>query len=39
MRSLLRAMVARVERIEVGSPTLGVNNVLYGYRSFRATFR
>lgn len=39
MQSLLRAMVARVRHIEVGDPVLGVNNVLHGYRSFRASFR
>ena len=39
MRSLLRAMAARVERIEVGPPALSINNVLYGYRSYRASFR
>jgi cytochrome P450 len=39
MQSLLRAMAARVRSIEVGEPTLFLNNVLYGYRSFRAVFR
>ncbi|MDX2166656.1 MAG: cytochrome P450 [Deltaproteobacteria bacterium] len=39
MDALLRAMVARVGRIEVGDPALAVNNVLCGYRSFRASFR
>jgi cytochrome P450 len=39
MQSLLRAMVPRVQRIEVGEPVLAVNNVLRGYRSFRASFR
>ncbi len=39
MQSLLRAMVARVRHIEVRDPTLDINNVLYGYRSFRAAFR
>ncbi len=39
MQALLRAMVARVGTIEVGPPALGLNNVLYGYQSFRATFR
>jgi hypothetical protein len=32
---VLRAMAARVRRIEVGEPELA----LRGYRSFRATFR
>ena len=39
MQSLLRAMVTRVRRIEVGEPVLALNNVLRGYRSFRAAFR
>jgi cytochrome P450 len=39
MQSLLRAMAARVRRIEVGEPVAAVNNVLRGYRSFRASFR
>ena len=39
MESLLRAMVTRVGRIEVGDPVLALNNVLQGYRSFRASFR
>ncbi len=38
MQALLRAMVTRVRTIEVGPPEIGLNNVLYGYRSFRATF-
>ncbi len=37
--ALLRAMVARVRRIEIGEPTLALNNVLRGYRGFRAAFR
>jgi cytochrome P450 len=39
MQSLLRAMRARVETIEVGPPAIGINNVLYGYRCFQASFR
>ncbi len=39
MQSLLRAMVRRVARIEVGPAEVGMNNVLYGYRGFRAAFR
>lgn len=39
MQALVRAMVARVATIEVGPPEIGLNNVLYGYRSFRAVFR
>jgi cytochrome P450 len=39
MASLLRAMAARVCRIEVGEPVVALNNVLRGYRSFRASFR
>jgi cytochrome P450 len=39
MEALLRAMVARVRRIEIGEPTLALNNVLRGYRGFRVSFR
>jgi cytochrome P450 len=39
MQSLLRAMVRRVATIEVGPAEVGMNNVLYGYRGFRASFR
>jgi cytochrome P450 len=39
MQSLLRAMAARVRHIEVGEPVPALNNVLRGYRSFRASFR
>lgn len=39
MQSLLRAMAARVERIEVGEPEVALNNVLRGYASFAVTFR
>jgi cytochrome P450 len=38
MGALLRAMVARVRRIEIGEPTVALNNVLRGYRAFRASF-
>ena len=38
MHALLRAMVPRVETIEVGEPQFLVNNVLRGHRSFRVTF-
>jgi cytochrome P450 len=38
MQALLRAMVARVRRIDVGEPTVALNNVLRGYRAFRASF-
>ena len=38
MQALLRAMVTRVETIEVGKPQFLVNNVLRGYRSFRVSF-
>ena len=38
-QSLLRAMVTRVRRIEVGEPTVELNNTLRGYRTFRASFR
>jgi cytochrome P450 len=39
MQSLLRAMAARVRRIEVGAPVVAMNNVLRGFRGFRASFR
>ena len=38
LESLLRALVARVRRIEVGAPKILMNNVLRGYASFRAAF-
>jgi cytochrome P450 len=38
MQALLRAMAARVGRIEIGEPTVALNNVLRGYRGFRASF-
>jgi cytochrome P450 len=38
MQSLLRAMVTRVRQIEVGEPVVALNNVLRGYRTFRASF-
>jgi len=39
MQALLRAMVTRVCHIEVDDPVAALNNVLRGYRSFRASFR
>jgi len=39
MEALLRAMAARVRRIEVGEPTIALNNVLRGYGTFHASFR
>jgi len=39
MQCLVRAMAARVHRIEVAQPTIVLNNVLRGYRSFRVAFR
>ena len=39
MESLLRAMVERVQRIEVGEPVILMNNMLRGYASFSAAFR
>lgn len=39
MESLLRAMVERVQRIEVGEPVVLMNNLLRGYSSFGAAFR
>jgi cytochrome P450 len=38
MASLLRAMAARVRRIEVDAPAVALNNVLRGYGSFRVSF-
>jgi cytochrome P450 len=38
LESLLRALVSRVRRIEVGPPNVLMNNVLRGYRGFRAAF-
>src|SRR5262249_15335796 len=37
--SLLRALAARVRRIEVGEPAPRLSNVLRGYRSFPASLR
>lgn len=39
LESLLRALVARVRRIEVGEPSVLMSNMLRGYRSFTASFR
>ena len=39
MEALLRSMVARVSHIEIGEPTVALNNVLRGYRGFRVSFR
>jgi cytochrome P450 len=39
MQALLRAMAARVRRIEIGEPSIALNNVLRGYRGFRVSFR
>ena len=39
MESLLRALVARVRRIEVGEPTPLMSNVLRGYAGFPASLR
>lgn len=39
IQSLLRALRARVKRIEVGAPTMLMSNMLHGYESFRASFR
>jgi cytochrome P450 len=38
LEALLRALVARVERIEVGEPEPLLSNVLRGHRSFPASF-
>jgi cytochrome P450 len=39
LESLLRALVARVRRIEVGEPRPLLHNVLHGHASFPASFR
>lgn len=33
MMSILKAMIPRVEAIEVGEPTVGINNIIYGFAS------
>jgi len=38
LEALLRALVARVARIEVGAPEILMSNMLRGYRSFTASF-
>jgi cytochrome P450 len=38
MRSLLKAMVERVDRIEVGEPTYALNNVLRGFATLPVRF-
>jgi cytochrome P450 len=38
LESLLRALVARVRRIEVGEPEVLMSNMLRGWRSFAAAF-
>jgi cytochrome P450 len=38
LEAVLRALLARVERIEVGEPEVLMSNVLRGYRSFQASF-
>ncbi len=38
MRALLKAMVARVDRIETGAPVFSLNNVLRGFSSLPARF-
>jgi cytochrome P450 len=38
LEALLRAVVARVERIEVGEPRVLISNMLAGYESFHAAF-
>jgi hypothetical protein len=38
MQALVRAMAAHLRRIEIGEPTVALNNVLRGYRRFRASF-
>lgn len=38
MRSLLKAIVARIDRIEIGEPVLRLNNVLRGFAALSAQF-
>lgn len=38
MTAIMRALVRRVSRIEVGQPTIAVNNVLRGYESLPVRF-
>ena len=38
MRSLLKSMLRRVDRIEVGTPELQPNNILRGFKSLPARF-
>jgi len=38
MMSILRAMIPRVEAIEVGSPKIGINNIIYGYACLPTRF-
>jgi len=38
MISLLKAMIPRVETIEVGEPTVGINNIIYGFASLPTRF-
>jgi cytochrome P450 len=38
LEALLRALVLRVRRIEVGEPEILMSNVLRGYRAFPASF-
>jgi len=38
MDSLLRAMAARVARIEIGESKTALNNVLRGHRGFEVAF-
>jgi cytochrome P450 len=39
LEALLRALVARVRRIEVGEPRPLLNNVLHGHAGFAASLR
>ncbi len=38
MMSILKAMIPRVETIEVGEPTMGINNIIYGFASLPIRF-
>jgi cytochrome P450 len=39
MTAILKAMLARIERIEVGEPTVALNNTIYRYEKLPARFR
>ena len=38
MTAILKAMLARIENIEVGEPTVALNNTIYRYEKLPARF-